>query len=184
MSNVPLLLPCALQWQNLSPRQKNGACYAFARTVLRKELKASSRTGMVGRSPRSHRTRCAHPKPENTTALTPYNEDPQLCDQPKGYLARERAVSNTVEPFNGGSVEGHRHHSCWPFRRDGTVCSVRPSQKPSMRSRCCNLPETKCRALQSEARFLDLKTMPAFNPGKTLSSLSMIPSATAFFLSS
>lgn len=45
--------------------------YARSLTAVRSALKAESTTGSVGCLPRSHSTRWAHPKPENTTAFTP-----------------------------------------------------------------------------------------------------------------
>lgn len=49
-----------------------GPAYDASRTVLSSLLKAPSSRGQAGSLPRSTSTRCAVPKPLNTTALTPW----------------------------------------------------------------------------------------------------------------
>lgn len=58
------------------------------------------------------------------------------------------------------------------------VPSVRPKKRRCVRGVAISL---QCNWCCARTKAANLKTMPSFNPGKTRSSLSIIPSATSFF---
>mmetsp|Transcript_28796 Transcript_28796/g.73402 ORF Transcript_28796/g.73402 Transcript_28796/m.73402 type:complete len:206 (+) Transcript_28796:903-1520(+) len=121
---------------------------------LSSALYARSTTGQVGSMPRSHATRCAQPKPLNTTAFTPC---PGNVESPTQYRPSTAVRLKGMESMPRGRRAGMGPYvPSWRFRKRRCVRGVPTS----------------------------LKHTPAARPGNTASMRSMSCCATSSFLAS